>query len=74
MPKVKTPTTAARSGASKKDAPVAPASTKKMSAYNQFMKTELPKYKAKHPELSHKEAFKEVAQMWKTSPANPNKA
>ncbi|WP_157878772.1 hypothetical protein [Streptomyces sp. CT34] len=47
---------------------------KKISAYNQFMKDELPKFQAKHPDMSHKDAFKEVAGMWKTSPTNPNKA
>ncbi|KAF9970120.1 hypothetical protein BGZ73_007269 [Actinomortierella ambigua] len=70
MPKVRTSSTAARSGTTKKDA----APGKKMSAYNQFMKTELPKFKSKNPGLSHKEAFKQVAQQWKTSSQNPNKA
>ncbi|KAF9152589.1 hypothetical protein DFQ26_000844 [Actinomortierella ambigua] len=69
MPKVRTSSTAARSTAAKKETPA-----KKMSVYNQFMKTELPKYKAKNPATGHKEAFKQVAQMWRSSPLNPNKA
>ncbi|KAF9361322.1 hypothetical protein BGX34_007213, partial [Mortierella sp. NVP85] len=48
-------------------------SKKKMSAYNTFMKEELPKYKAKHPDVEHKEAFKQVAILWKNSSQNPKK-
>lgn len=44
------------------------------SAYNIFMKEELPKVKAQNPELSHKDAFKKVAESWKTHPSNPKKA
>jgi acyl carrier protein len=47
---------------------------KKVSPYNQYMKDELPKIKASSPRMSHKEAFKKVAAMWKASPANPNRA
>ncbi|KAF9289043.1 hypothetical protein BKA57DRAFT_498560 [Linnemannia elongata] len=63
MPKVTT---------TKKSAPVEPAK-KKMSAYNTFMKEELPKYKSKNPGVDHKEAFKHVAGLWKNSPANPKR-
>lgn len=35
------------------------------------MKTELPKVKIDNPKISHKEAFKLVAQRWKDSPENP---
>ncbi|KAI9342914.1 hypothetical protein BDR26DRAFT_858981 [Obelidium mucronatum] len=41
------------------------------SAYNVFMKTELPRVKAEDPNLSHKDAFKIVAANWKDSPLNP---
>ncbi|KAG0358841.1 hypothetical protein BC939DRAFT_437895 [Gamsiella multidivaricata] len=68
MPKVK-----ATSVPSKKAAAVDPPK-KKMSAYNTFMKEELPKYKAKHAGVEHKEAFKQVAIMWKNSPQNPKRA
>ncbi|KAF9996409.1 hypothetical protein BGZ80_006836 [Entomortierella chlamydospora] len=68
MPKVK-----ATPVPSKKTAHAEPAK-KKMSAYNTFMKEELPKYKAKHPDVEHKEAFKQVAIMWKNSPLNPKRA
>ncbi|CAG8701926.1 1997_t:CDS:2 [Cetraspora pellucida] len=44
---------------------------KPLSAYNRFMKTELPKIKAEKPDLDHKEAFKLVAQAWKSSTENP---
>ncbi|KAI1321608.1 hypothetical protein EDD11_003088 [Mortierella claussenii] len=67
MPKVK-----AASVPSKKAA-VAEPPKKKMSAYNTFMKEELPKYKAKHAGVEHKEAFKQVAIMWKKSPQNPKR-
>jgi len=49
----------------------APGGGKKLSPYNKFMKSELAKVKAEHPELNHKEAFKQVAQRWKDSPENP---
>ncbi|CAG8597916.1 hypothetical protein RhiirA5_412086 [Rhizophagus irregularis] len=43
----------------------------KITPYNKFMKTELPKVKIDNPKISHKEAFKLVAQRWKDSPENP---
>ncbi|KXN67418.1 hypothetical protein CONCODRAFT_80161 [Conidiobolus coronatus NRRL 28638] len=44
---------------------------KKLSPYNKFMKEELPKWKAKNPNAPHKDAFKAVAAIWKTSKENP---
>ncbi|CAG8446739.1 12787_t:CDS:2 [Funneliformis caledonium] len=45
------------------------------TAYNIFMKTELPKVKAENPGMDHKEAFKLAASNWKNSADNPkNKA
>ncbi|CAG8522161.1 6417_t:CDS:2 [Rhizophagus irregularis] len=41
------------------------------TAYNRFMKTELPKVKAENPGMNHKEAFKLAANNWKDSPDNP---
>lgn len=50
----------------------APAKTgRKVSAYNQFIKSELAKVKAANPDLPHKEAFKKAASNWKASPQNP---
>ena len=42
----------------------APKKTRKPSAYNLFMKKELPKYKKKHNDISHKDAFAACAAMW----------
>ncbi|KAJ1977676.1 hypothetical protein H4R34_003486 [Dimargaris verticillata] len=47
--------------------------TRKMTPYNKFMKRELPKYKASHPDVAHKDAFKAVAGLWKNAPDNPNR-
>jgi hypothetical protein len=44
---------------------------KPLSAYHQFMKDEIPKYKTKNPEAPHKEVFKKVAEMWKGAKSNP---
>lgn len=41
------------------------------SEYNKFMKEELFKLKKNNPELSHKECFKIVCEMWKNSTKNP---
>ncbi|GBC09508.1 hypothetical protein RclHR1_08930001 [Rhizophagus clarus] len=46
----------------------------KITPYNKFMKTELPKVKLDIPEITHREALKIVAQRWKDSPANPKNA
>jgi len=37
---------------------------KKLSSYNIFMKTEIPKVKENDPSLKHKEAFKLAASNW----------
>ena len=42
-----------------------------LSAYNVFMKGEVAKVKAEHPELVHRDAFKLAAERWQTSPMNP---
>jgi len=42
-----------------------------LSAYNVFMKAEVAKVKAEHPELPHREAFKMAAERWQASPMNP---
>ncbi|KAG0210339.1 hypothetical protein BGX28_009391 [Mortierella sp. GBA30] len=71
MPKVKaTPVPAKKTAAAAAPEPA----KKKMSAYNTFMKEELPKYKAANPGVEHKEAFKQVASKWKTSSLNPKRA
>ncbi|CAH1756935.1 5629_t:CDS:2 [Entrophospora sp. SA101] len=44
---------------------------RKLSPYNAFMKSELPKVKAENPNLEHKAAFKLVAERWKNSADNP---
>ena len=45
----------------------------KPSIYNEFVKVELPKLKIKYPDIDHKERFKMVAEMWKSSNKNPKK-
>ncbi|KAG5181791.1 hypothetical protein JKP88DRAFT_221759 [Tribonema minus] len=35
------------------------------------MQKHIAQHKEEHPEMEHKERFKIVAQLWKTSPANP---
>ncbi|KAI8973275.1 hypothetical protein BDF20DRAFT_881486 [Mycotypha africana] len=47
------------------------APTKKVSPYNNFMKTELAKVKEANPGIAHKEAFKLAAQNWSKAPENP---
>ena len=44
---------------------------KKPSVYNTWMATELPIYKAKHPEMTHREAFTAVASNWASAATNP---
>ncbi|KAI8832734.1 hypothetical protein BC829DRAFT_365937, partial [Chytridium lagenaria] len=48
--------------------------TRAPSAYNLYMKAELPRIKKADPSLSHKDAFRLVASNWKTSPENPANA
>ncbi|KAJ3095708.1 hypothetical protein HDU97_006594 [Phlyctochytrium planicorne] len=45
--------------------------TREPSAYNLFMKTELPRIKKNDASLSHKDAFKLAAANWKTAAENP---
>ena len=47
------------------------ATPRALSAYNVFMKSEVAKVKAQHPELLHREAFKLAAERWQASPMNP---
>lgn len=42
-----------------------------MSAYNKYMKDQLPKYKASNPGKNHKDAFRAVAELWAKAPENP---
>merc|ERR1711918_323342 len=51
----------AKKGSAKKDKVPRPP-----SAYNLFMKKELPAWKKKNPKADHKEAFAAVAKMWST--------
>jgi ethanolamine utilization protein EutP (predicted NTPase) len=44
-----------------------------LTPYNQFMKQEITKIKAKQPNITHKAAFKEAAQRWMISLNNPKK-
>ncbi|KAJ2771921.1 hypothetical protein IWQ56_001595 [Coemansia nantahalensis] len=64
-------TTTKRAAASKAAKIAEPESAKKLSPFNSYLKTELPKVKQANPELLHKEAIREVAEKWKTAEANP---
>ncbi|KAG0288452.1 hypothetical protein BGZ96_007796 [Linnemannia gamsii] len=48
-------------------------SKRQPTAYNLYIKDELPKYKAAHPNVEHKEAFRQVAYLWKHAAENPNR-
>ncbi|KDQ06730.1 hypothetical protein BOTBODRAFT_60457 [Botryobasidium botryosum FD-172 SS1] len=41
--------------------------------YQLFMKNNITSYKESHPGISHKDAFKEVALLWKDAEENPNR-
>ena len=45
--------------------------TRKPSAYNLFMKDNLPKFKKINSDMAHQDAFKAVAAMWADADANP---
>ncbi|KZS91636.1 hypothetical protein SISNIDRAFT_516334 [Sistotremastrum niveocremeum HHB9708] len=45
--------------------------TKKVSAYNKFMQTELARLKETEPNTPHLERFKMATQNWKTAKENP---
>ncbi|KAI8592839.1 hypothetical protein BDZ88DRAFT_448885 [Geranomyces variabilis] len=44
---------------------------RKPTAYQIYMQKELPIFKEKNPNMAHKDAFRQVAHNWKTSPENP---
>ncbi|KAG0288204.1 hypothetical protein BGZ97_006884 [Linnemannia gamsii] len=48
-------------------------SKRQPTAYNLYIKDGLPKYKAAHPNVEHKEAFRQVAYLWKYAAENPNR-
>ncbi|KAG9070774.1 hypothetical protein KI688_008314 [Linnemannia hyalina] len=48
-------------------------SKRQPTAYNLFIKDKLPNYKSAHPNVKHKEAFKQVAYLWKYAAENPNR-
>ncbi|KAF9153073.1 hypothetical protein BG015_004127 [Linnemannia schmuckeri] len=55
-------------------------SKRQSTAYNLYIKNELPKYKAAHPNVEHKlsnphptEAFRQVAYLWKYAAENSNR-
>ncbi|KAK3843977.1 MAG: hypothetical protein J3R72DRAFT_439507 [Linnemannia gamsii] len=48
-------------------------SKRQPTTYNLFIQSELPKYKAANPNLEHREAFRQVAYLWKSAPENPNR-
>ncbi|ORX70161.1 hypothetical protein DL89DRAFT_153143 [Linderina pennispora] len=78
MPRVsKSSTATTKSGKVSKPAKAAPGTVgggKKVSAYNKFMKDQLPKFKQSNPGVTHKEAFKKVAQLWANAKENPKNA
>lgn len=48
-----------------------PRAARGASAYNLYMRTAMPRWKAENPGKSHKEAFAACAGQWKTSSENP---
>ena len=46
---------------------------RKASAWNTFVKTEMPRVMRKHPRFTPQRAMKEVSRRWKSSPKNPNR-
>ena len=57
-----------RKAAEPKDPQEAP---RALSAYNIFMKKEVAAVKAAHPDIAHRDAFKQAAEQWQHSPMNP---
>ena len=51
-----------------------PRKPREPSPYNVFIREEIPRLKARDPELSHKEAFKAAARNWADSPLNTRSA
>ena len=46
---------------------------RKASAWNTFVKTEMPKVLKAHPRFTPQRAMKEVSKRWRSSPKNPNR-
>jgi len=46
---------------------------RKPSAWNQFVKAEMPKVLKKHPRFTPQRAMTEVSKRWRSSPKNPNR-
>lgn len=57
----------------KKDCVEKKKATRKPSAYNKFMSSEIKKLQKSNPTLSHTDRFKKAAAAWKTHPSNPKK-
>jgi len=53
--------------------PSRPAKKRKLSAWQQYLKTELPKLKKKHPRMSHASIMTKASIAWDKSNKNPNK-
>ncbi|KAF4611923.1 hypothetical protein D9613_004186 [Agrocybe pediades] len=45
--------------------------TKKLSAFNKFIKSELARLKETEPDMTHQERFSKAAVNWKTAKENP---
>ncbi|CAO3656501.1 unnamed protein product [Mucor hiemalis] len=45
--------------------------SRKVSPYNNFIKTEIAKVKKENPNMPHKDVFKKAAGNWAKSPENP---
>lgn len=50
-----------------------PGEKKPITAYQQYMKDQLPIWKSSNPDVPHKDAFSAVAKLWKEADENPNK-
>lgn len=55
---------AAKKPPAKKPPTKKPAAKRALSAYNVFMKKEIPALKKENPKLSHKEVFAKAAKKW----------
>ncbi|KZS86870.1 hypothetical protein SISNIDRAFT_342097 [Sistotremastrum niveocremeum HHB9708] len=74
MAKDETETTTRKARKEATEKPTKETKTKRPpSAYNQYMKDNLPGYKKENPDKSHKEAFAAVAQQWADAPENPKR-
>lgn len=50
-----------------------PRKKRKASAWNSFVKAEMPKVLKAHPRFTPQRAMKEVSKRWRSSPKNPNR-